>query len=191
VMLAARDALVQASDGHIYVDAAIGRQPNDGLDVLQRYKDNGTLANVSAVVVHLGTNGKMSDELFHRLADIVDGVVARVVVLNVRVPKSWEEESNAAINGGVPQHGEMRLGDWYAASGQDGVLEHDGVHPTPRGAHVYAYVVLGNLQDTPPPSTTTSTAPPPSSTTTTTAPPPPPSSTTTTTSPPVSLPSRP
>jgi peptidoglycan/LPS O-acetylase OafA/YrhL len=190
VMLAARDALIQASQGHMYVDAAIGRQVEDGLAVLQRYRDNGTLATVSAVVVHLGTNGKMSDDLFNRLVAITEGV-PRVVVLNVRVPKSWEEQSNAAIDGGVPQHPAMRLGDWYTASGQPGVLEHDGVHPTPSGAHVYAYVVLDGLRDAPPPpstTTTTTTAPPPPSTTTTTAPPP---STTTTTAAPSPTPSLP
>jgi peptidoglycan/LPS O-acetylase OafA/YrhL len=192
VMLAARDALVEASQGHVYVDAAIGRQVADGLDVLQRYRDNGTLATVSAVVVHLGTNGKMSDDLFNRLVAITEGV-PRVVVLNVRVPKSWEEQSNAAINGGVPQHPAMRLGDWYSASGQPGVLEHDGVHPTPSGARVYAYIVLDGLRDTPPPSTTTttSTAPPPPRTTTTTEPPPPSTTTTTAPSPTPSLPSGP
>lgn len=190
VMLAARNALTEASQGHVYVDAAIGRQVPDGLDVLQRYRDNGTLATVSAVVVHLGTNGKMSDDLFNRLVAITEGV-PRVVVLNVRVPKSWEEQSNAAIDGGVPQHPAMRLGDWYSASGQPGVLEHDGVHPTPAGAKVYSYVVLDGLRDTPPPSTTTTTTAPPPSSTTTTAPPPPP--TTTTTAPPTapSLPSGP
>jgi peptidoglycan/LPS O-acetylase OafA/YrhL len=166
VMLAARDALLEASGGRMYVDAAVGRQVSEGLDVLQRYKDNGTFANLSAIVVHLGTNGPMTDDLFNRLAAIVEGV-PRVVVLNVRVPKSWEQQSDAAIDGGVPQRANMRLGDWFTESHQDGALGDDGVHPTRKGARIYSYVVLQGLQDAPPPTTTTTTAPP---TTTSTAP---------------------
>jgi peptidoglycan/LPS O-acetylase OafA/YrhL len=190
VMLAARDALIAASDNRIFVDAAIGRQVGDGLDVLQHYKDSGTFANVSAIVVHLGTNGAMSDELFNRLVSIVEGV-PRVVVLNVRVPKSWETQSNAAIDGGVPQHPAMRLADWHTASNEPGALADDGVHPSPSGARIYRAIILDGLRDTPPAPTTTQPPPP---TTTTTAPPPPSSSTTTSTTsttappPPVTIP---
>ncbi|MEA3020440.1 MAG: hypothetical protein QOI47_1964, partial [Actinomycetota bacterium] len=178
VMLAARDALISGSGGHMYVDAAIGRQPSQGLDVLQHYKDDGAFAQLSAIVVHLGTNGAMSDKLFDRLAAIVAGV-PRVVVLNVRVPKSWEGQSNAAIDGGAPQRANMRLGDWHTASDQPGALGPDGVHPTRSGARIYRDVVLRELAGAPPPpttTTTTTTAPPPPTTTTG-----PPATTTTTT----------
>jgi pimeloyl-ACP methyl ester carboxylesterase len=128
--------------------------------------------------VQLGTNGTMSDELFNRLVAIVEGV-PRVVVLNIRVPRDWEEASNAAINGGVPQHPAMRLGDWYTASHEPGALGDDGVHPTKHGARLYAALILDGTKDAPPPTTTTApttttTAPTPT-TTTTTAPSPAPS----------------
>jgi peptidoglycan/LPS O-acetylase OafA/YrhL len=164
VMLAARDALVQAGGGRMYVDAAVGRQVEAGLMVLQHYKDQGTLQQVSALVVHLGTNGPMSDDLFNQLATIVEGV-PRVVVLNVRVPKRWEGESNAAINGGTTRFPAMRLGDWYTASNQPGAVGDDGVHPSRSGARLYSELVLRGLEGAPP--STTTTAPPPSSTTTT------------------------
>ena len=176
VMLAAREALVNASGNRMFVDAAIGRQVGEGLDVLQHYKDNGTFANISAIVVHLGTNGAMSDDLFNRLVSIVQGV-PRVVVLNVRVPKSWEEQSNAAIDGGVPQHDGMRLADWHSASNRPGALADDGVHPSRSGAMFYSGIVLDGLRDAPPPTATTTTAPPPA----------PSSTSTTTTTPPVTL----
>jgi peptidoglycan/LPS O-acetylase OafA/YrhL len=170
VMLAARDALVRAGGGHLYVDAAVGRQVEAGLMVLQHYKDQGTFQQISALVVHLGTNGPMSDDLFNQLASIVEGV-PRVVVLNVRVPKRWEGQSNAAINGGVTRFPAMRLGDWYSASDQPGAVGDDGVHPSRSGARIYSELVMRGLEGTPPPPTTTTTAPPPppSSTTSTTA----------------------
>jgi len=176
VMLAAKDTMTSLSNGRIYVDAAVGRQVEDGLDLLQQYRDAGSFAEISALVVHLGTNGPMSDDLFNRLATIVDGV-PRVVVLNVRVPKHWEEQSNAAINGGTTRFAAMRLGDWYGASAERGALASDGVHPSPHGARIYTYVTMRALDDGPPPTTTTTTT---TSTTTTT--------TTTTTAPPAPLP---
>jgi hypothetical protein len=170
-MLAAKDALVSASAGRVYVDAAIGRQVNAGLLLLQQYKDQGTFAQVSALVIHLGTNGAMSDDLFNQLATIVEGV-PRVVLLNVRVPKSWEGQSNAAINGGVTRFEFMRLGDWYAGSTEPGALGDDGVHPSRTGARIYSSLVLRQLEDAPAPTTTTAPPPPPTTTTSTTAPPP-------------------
>lgn len=189
VMLAARDALVSASGGRVYVDAVIGRQVDAGLEVLQHYRDAGTFTQISALVIHLGTNGPMNAAQFERLAVIVDGV-PRVVVLNVRVPKSWEGESNASINGGVGQHPAMRLGDWYSASAEPGAIGDDGVHPSRSGARIYSNVVLQQVADAPPPpppETTTTTAPPPPETTTTTAPP----TTTTTTAEPAPPPTAP
>lgn len=194
VMLAARDALVSASGGRVYVDAAIGRQVNAGLLLLQQYKDQGTFSQVSALVIHLGTNGAMSDDLFNQLATIVEGV-PRVVLLNVRVPKSWEGQSNAAINGGVTRFEFMRLADWHSGSMEPGAVGDDGVHPSRTGARIYSDLVLRQLEGAPPPTTTTTTTPPPPTTTTTstTTPPPvattpPPEPTTTTTSSPPAAP---
>jgi peptidoglycan/LPS O-acetylase OafA/YrhL len=180
VMLAAQKTLIETSGGRIYVDAAVGRQVEGGLMVLQRYKDDGTLSRLSALVVHLGTNGVMTDDLFNQLATIVAGV-PRGVLLNVRVPKRWEGQSNAAINGGVTRFDFMRLADWYTESAQPGALGDDGVHPSRTGARIYSWIVLRQLEGAPPPPTTTTTS--------TTAPPPPPSTTTTAPAPaPVTVP---
>jgi hypothetical protein len=170
VMLSAKPALEQASGGRIFVDAAIGRQVEEGLMVLEQYRQNGTFGQVSALVVHLGTNGVMTDDLFNQLAEITKDV-PRVVVLNVRVPKSWEGQSNAAINGGTTRFGFMRLADWYAESGRPGMLANDGVHPSHEGARAYAYITMRQLEGAPPPTTTTTAPPPAPESTTTTAPP--------------------
>jgi len=181
VMLAAHPAMVEVSQGRVWVDAAVARHVDDSLDVLQRYRENGSLASVSAVVLHLGTNGKVEPHHLDRLVSLVEGV-PRVVLVNVRVPKPWEGEVNAALAGGATRTPAMRLADWYAVSGQPNMLGDDGVHPTRTGARAYATVILEQCADAPAPTTTTTAAPPPpSTTTTTTAPPPPPAETTTTT----------
>ncbi|MGH2686737.1 MAG: acyltransferase family protein, partial [Actinomycetota bacterium] len=135
VMLSGRYALTAQSAGNVYIDARVARQADEGIDALQGYRDRGELARFSAVVIHLGTNGPLRNEHFARLAQLVEGV-PRVVVVNVRVPRRWEGESNGTIGGSVPQHPAMRLADWYAASGEPGTLGSDGVHPTRRGAEV-------------------------------------------------------
>ena len=183
VMVGAKAALTSQSQGRIFVDAAIGRQVSDGLDLLQRYRDRGDLANVVAVVIHLGTNGPFTGAQFDRLAALVEGV-PRVVVLNVRVPKRWEGQSNSTIGNGVPKHPAMRLGNWHDASAAKGVVGDDGVHPSPAGAKVYANLVLEQLQASPPPPPATTTTAPPTTTTTTPSTTAPPPSTTTSTEPP-------
>jgi lysophospholipase L1-like esterase len=191
VLLAARDTLGRASGGAAIVDAKIGRQVKDGLDALRTYRDRGDLGRVAAVVVHLGTNGRFTTAQFHQLADITKDV-PRVVVVNVRVPREWEGESNATIAAGVPEHPNMRLVDWYDASRPHGVLSYDGIHPTRDGAKVYSRLVLDQLPPKVAPTTTTSAPPPPPPETTTTLPPETtttaPPETTTTTIVPVTLP---
>src|SRR5439155_18713812 len=89
VLLAAKSALMSSFGGHIDVDAAVGRQVDAGLDVLQSYVDGGALTRAPVVVVDLGTNGPMSSAQFDRMATMLAGA-RRVVVVNVRVPRRWE-----------------------------------------------------------------------------------------------------
>lgn len=170
VLLAVQPVLVEASAGMVQVDAAVGRQVWDVLELLEAYRDQGVLGRLSALVVHLGTNGPLSAGDFERLAAAVHGV-PRVLVVTVRVPRRWEAESNASIREGVPRHPNMRIVDWAAASGEPGLLVDDGVHPTRRGAETFTALVLAELQglEPPPPPPATTTAAPP-------LPPPPPSS---------------
>jgi outer membrane biosynthesis protein TonB len=176
VMVAARNALVAEGGAGVLVDAEVGRQNDATLTVLQRYRDDGTLATVEHLVVHIGTNGPFTQKQFDRLvaltADVPD-----VVVVNVRVPKSWQAQSNATIADNVPAHPRMRIADWHEASGQPGVVGSDGVHPTPSGARLYARLALAAAPEPPPPPPAEEPPPPepepdPATTTTTTEAPP-------------------
>jgi peptidoglycan/LPS O-acetylase OafA/YrhL len=145
VMLASKNALVRAVPS-VWIDAAVGRQVDQGLDALQAYKDAGNLAKFQAVVIHLGTNGPLGPNHFERLSQLLAGI-PRVVVLDVRVPRRWEQLSDDSIHAGVAAHAaQMRLAPWRDASGAPGMLRDDGVHPTPPGMDVYASVVLDALR---------------------------------------------
>jgi lysophospholipase L1-like esterase len=145
VMLSAKNALVRAVPS-VWIDAAVGRQVDEGLDALQAYKDSGNLAKFQAVVVHLGTNGPLGPNHFERLTQLLAGI-PRVVVLDVRVPRRWEQLSDDSIHAGVASHAaQMRLAPWRDASGAPGLLRDDGVHPNAAGMDVYARLVTDGLR---------------------------------------------
>jgi hypothetical protein len=172
-MVAARNALLAEGGGSVQVDAVVGRQNDSTLDVLQRYRDEGTLAGVQQLIVHIGTNGPFTQKQFDRLV-VITADVPDVVVVNVRVPKSWESASNRVIADNVPNAApRLRIADWHEASGHPGVVGKDGVHPTPSGAKVYARLALAARPEPPPPppEEPPPAEEPPPETTTTTAPP--------------------
>jgi hypothetical protein len=145
VMLGARDALAAASGGQIAVDAAVSRQVDDGLDALQAYREHGDLERFSGLIIHLGTNGPFDEGQARRLMRLVRGV-DRVVIVNARVPEEWEDDTNTTVNA-LAERRNVRIADWYAASAAGGVIEDDGVHPSPSGADVYAGTIIAAVQD--------------------------------------------
>ena len=96
VMVAARNAMLAEGGGNVVVDAVVGRQNDATLTALEHYRDDGTLAGVQQLVIHVGTNGPFTQKQFDRLVAITADV-PDVVVVNVRVPKSWESASNHVI----------------------------------------------------------------------------------------------
>lgn len=144
-MLSVKSALVRDVPS-VWIDAVIARQVDEGLDALQRYRDDGHLAKFQAVVVHLGTNGPFGPNHFERLTQLVAGI-PRVVVVDVRVPRRWESLSYDSIHAGVVAHAEqMRVVRWRDASGAPGLLRDDGVHPTAPGMNVYSQLVVDALR---------------------------------------------
>ena len=145
VMLSAQAALVQALGAGATVDSVVARQVPEGLEVVERWAGEGRLAAASALVVHLGNNGPMASGDLDRLLAAAR-TVPRVVLVNVRVPRRWEGETNAALAAVAGRPG-VRIVDWYAAAGAAGVLGSDGVHPTVPGAETYAALVTAQVRD--------------------------------------------
>ncbi len=83
------------------IDAAIGRQAQTALDILQQRRSAQALGD--AVIIHIGNNGTFTtnqfDAMMQALAD------RRVVIfVNVKVPRSWEEPNNQVIADGVHRY---------------------------------------------------------------------------------------
>jgi hypothetical protein len=142
VLLGARPAL-RSVTSRLDMDAVVGRQPYEVLDdVLARAKD-GTLQ--PDVVIHTGNNGIISpDQLRDTLTALRDR--HRVVLVNDRVARDWQDPNNATITSVAKGFGNVVMLDWYARSaGKSAWLDSDGLHLTPAGARAYARLVKAAL----------------------------------------------
>ncbi|HEY8583673.1 MAG TPA: hypothetical protein VIL49_12025, partial [Capillimicrobium sp.] len=140
--LGAAPALQEALGRKATIDAAVGRQAADIAARLDAYALDGALPD--RVVVQVGENGPLTLEDMERLRAVLNGI-PRVVFVNVRVPRSWQEQSNQVLEEGIEDWPEARIADWYSASA-DSTLLFDGAHPTEEGQQVYARVVEKALE---------------------------------------------
>jgi peptidoglycan/LPS O-acetylase OafA/YrhL len=139
VILGAGPAL-QARSAQFSIDAVEGIQAYKVLDSVEADVSSGSL--LSCVVIHVGDNGVISpDQLTDTLQAIGPG--HRIVVMNDRVPRDWQDANNSTLASVVPQFGNATLVDWLSLSaGQSGWLYGDGLHLTPAGADAYAQIVV-------------------------------------------------
>ena len=142
VMLGAAYSLAGSIPG-IDLDAAVGRQASAAIGLLQQKAAAGLLGEV--VVVHIGNNGTLTNEQFDQLMAVI-GLDRRVIVINLHVPRQWEESNNAVIVNGVSRHANAVLIDWSAAGNTyPEILYNDGIHLTPSGAAYYSQLVVAAL----------------------------------------------
>ena len=138
VMLGARKTLKETIPG-TRVDAAVSRYPGAFIGRLKRYVAADTLADV--VVLHPGTNGVLPEDMMREMLTIVKDV-PRVVVVNNRMPRSWQKPNNDVIAAVVPEFGNAVLVDWHRASADHPeYFTSDGIHLTPTGARAYAELI--------------------------------------------------
>jgi peptidoglycan/LPS O-acetylase OafA/YrhL len=138
VMLAAQRAVGR----YTTVDAAVGRQADDILRRLERYRTAGTLPR--RVVVQLGENGPPTSAEYRELRRVL-GDVSRVVLVNVQVPRRWAGKVNRDLQAAVAAWPQARLADWHAATTRGDLLYDDQTHPNRRGQRVYARLIQALL----------------------------------------------
>ncbi len=143
VMLAAAEDLRRVL-GTVDVDAAVGRQAAEALEVLRTRRMAGTLGSV--VVLHIGDNGPLEvgqvDEMMQLLAE-----VPAVLVVTLHVPRPWEAANNTILADIASRYPNAALVDWAKASAERPELFWDDqTHLTPPGATVYADLVGQQLQ---------------------------------------------
>lgn len=137
VLLGIRSALPATLNIRLF-DGVVGRQANQLLDVLT--KVDPALLDGTAVI-NLGNNGRLTHDQTVAILDRLSSFHEAIVV-NVRVPRQWQDPNNELIARLVPMYPNIRLVDWYAISeGHPEYLGRDQVHLTPAGAAAYVEAI--------------------------------------------------
>ena len=148
IMLGTRAYLELAFGDDIVVDAEVSRQFSQLPDTIADYKsdlDNPPLGDV--VIIHLGTNGFLNSRVFDETMEQLE-TTRRVLFVNVRVPRTWEDEVNRQLTRGVDRWDNAYLVDWhgYSAGQEDNWINPtDGVHMVPEGALAYTQLLQASL----------------------------------------------
>ena len=145
VMLGAVPRLQKDVKGLGVVDAEVGLQVYDAIGVLKLRRATGQLG--SLVIVHLGNNGTFTKQQFDQVMRLLSGV-DKVVFVNVKIPRSWEEPNNEVISEGVERYQNAVMVDWYSASANHPEYFYsDGYHLRPKAQKTYADLISSHLDD--------------------------------------------
>jgi lysophospholipase L1-like esterase len=123
----------------------VGLQPMGVIEIVKKRRTAGQLGE--AVVVHAGNNVPFTTEQFDEMMGLLEDV-PKVVIVNVKVPRPWEQSNNDLLADGVRRYPDKAvLVDWHAASaGRPELFVEDGIHLQPEGQRVYAELIAENLK---------------------------------------------
>ena len=141
VMLGAADNLAERG---AVVNAEVSRQGTQGRDILRQVADAGLFGN--AVVIHLGTNGEVSEQTYGEMIDATKGVNL-VVMLTVRADRSWTAGNNAIINSLPSKYPTVKVLDWATLSNAcpGDCFASDNIHLNADGRRYYAQLIYEAL----------------------------------------------
>ena len=138
-MVGAGTALDAAARADVRVDAAVNRQFGNAIDIVRAIKDSGQLSDI--VVVHMGTNGVITQGHMDAMMELLKDR-KRVVFLNLKVPRRWEQIDNDVLAANVPKYPNAVLIDWHAVgAAHPEYFYEDGFHLRPDGARAYAELI--------------------------------------------------
>ncbi len=147
VMLGAAPALEQDLPTLKTMDAQVGMQASTAVDILRSRAAAGQLGDV--VIIHMGSNGTFTKEEFGEMMQILKGV-KRVVFVNDKVPRTWEQSNNAMISEEVKKYPNAVLVDWYSAGySHPEFFWDDAIHLRPEGAKFYADLITKQVNAAP------------------------------------------
>ncbi|WP_426574410.1 acyltransferase family protein [Aquihabitans sp. McL0605] len=142
VMVGAAPDVMAAFGPRANIDAKVSRQADAIPPILRQLASQGQLAGT--VVIQVGINGTVTEENLRDMHDAVAG--RRMIILNARVPRSWETANNALVESLVPTLSNSSYIDWYSASdGHRDWFLNDGVHLTEPGRLAYADIIRAKV----------------------------------------------
>jgi peptidoglycan/LPS O-acetylase OafA/YrhL len=127
----------------VRVNAEVGRQAIPTRDVIAQMLDAGTAQPI--MIVDLGNNGTVEEPTLRSILTLLKG--SRVVIVNARVPRPWQDGNDQLMARVVPQYSNAVLADWYGASaGRPDFFAADGVHLTIAGSQAYARTIVAAIE---------------------------------------------
>ena len=127
----------------VTVSAAKNRQWYELRGVIRELEAKGEIGEV--VVVHLGNNGVIDESIVNDSLELLEDV-RKVLLVNVRVPRRWENKVNTLLDGGVEEFENTELVDWYSISNSNPhYFSRDAVHTIPSGARHYVDAIITTL----------------------------------------------
>ena len=97
------------------------------------------------VVIHLGNNGVIDESIINESLELLQDA-RKVLLINVRVPRRWENKVNNLLSEAVIRFENTELLDWYSLSNnKPEYFSRDGVHTIPIGARYYVDAIITSL----------------------------------------------
>jgi hypothetical protein len=129
-------AASELADYGFDTNAEVGRQFSAGVGVVKRLATHGKLPR--NIVVHLGTNGPVDPADCSALIGYAPK--RQVYLVNVRVPRDWEDDVNETLRACAAGYARVHYLNWWKKSGRhlDEWLAKDGYHLTAEGQAAYA-----------------------------------------------------
>ena len=97
------------------------------------------------VVIHLGNNGVIDESIINESLELLQDA-RKVLLINVRVPRRWENKVNNLLTEAAARFENTELLDWYSLSNnKPEYFSRDGVHTIPIGARNYVDAIITSL----------------------------------------------
>ncbi len=124
------------------LDSYIGRRPDQALQVLKGYIDQGVVGDI--IILDSFSNVPATDDTMKQLIETCGD--RKVYLVNVRIPESEQEQINEQISRFAKKYDNVTLIDWYGYSeGHPEWIYPDGEHLTPEGQPYYIDLITNAI----------------------------------------------
>ncbi len=138
VMIGAASNLAARLGPGFSMNAKVGRQANEFVDLVQQLRREGHHPN--ALIIQMGNNGPLYGEDMRAIQKATTEV-GQLFLINDHAPVSWVEESNHALAEAARDWPHTTLIDWKSVAEENEDLLWDGIHLKPAAAGLYARLV--------------------------------------------------
>ncbi len=128
------------------IDAQVGRKFQEAMERIKVLEYQGLLKDI--VVIALGTNGVFNIEEGLEVIDYLSNRNKKVIFINTKVPRWWEEEVNGTYEILKKLRPQIEVIDWKSISevvcNRSDIPEcfrKDGYHLTQVGSYIYSFII--------------------------------------------------